>query len=59
MNVPAFSANEIFWKEVNQTVEVIELKFRRQIKSGHIDIGSQLRMIIEIKKRILVKSIVK
>lgn len=42
MNVLAFPSSEIFWKEISQMVEVIELNFRRKIKAGHRDMEVSL-----------------
>lgn len=54
MNVLAFPSSEIFWKEISQMVEVIELNFRRKIKAGHRDMEVSLEW--QLSNTVLVMS---
>lgn len=50
----AFPSSEIFWKEISQMVEVIELNFRRKIKAGHRDMEVSLEW--QLSNTVLVMS---
>lgn len=50
----AFPSSEIFWKEISQMVEVMELNFRRKIKAGHRDMEVSLEW--QLSNTVLVMS---